>query len=181
MGTRRIVEQITSQATQVGCLTGAALGAAYGVLLPLGFALASFFQTGNLGNGEIVLMTFGCLIGIFIGGIVGGVAGLILGLSNGLAIGWLTIACYTPMHHPQQYRWSVRLTSVLVTLLCILLASLALGRVPSEDFERYFVGLPLLLTLPCGWLAGWRLANWYLTQLDQAGQHNRPALLQFFR
>lgn len=168
MGTRRIVEQITSQATQVGCLTGAALGAAYGVLLPVGFGLASFFQTRSLGNGDIVFMTFGCLIGIFIGGIVGGVAGLILGLSNGLAIAWFTIACYTPMHHPQQYRWSVCLTSVLITLLGILLASLALGRVPSQGLERYFVGLPLLLTLPCAWSAGSHLANWHRQQLDQA-------------
>lgn len=171
MGTRRIVEQIITEATQIGCLTGVALGAGYGVLLPLGFVLPYFFQSPSLeslGYGVIFVLIAGS-IGLGIGCVIGGLAGMMLGLSSGLAVAWLTVACYTPMHNPDQFRWSVRLTSVFITLLGNLLVSLILGRVPSEDGYLYFVGIPLFLTLPCGWWAGSHLADRYLAQLDQAG------------
>ncbi|HEY0605848.1 MAG TPA: hypothetical protein VGD58_23195 [Herpetosiphonaceae bacterium] len=166
---RRIVKRITSRAMAVGCLTGAALGAGYGMLLPLVFVAPMLVQaeTPRILELAVIFGLYGSLIGLVVGGITGDLAGLALGMSSGLAVGLLTIAHYTPMHDPHEYCWSVRLTSVLITLLCILLVPLVLGRIPRQDSDLFFVGIPLLLTLPCAWRAGARLADWYLTQLDK--------------
>ncbi|HEY0734217.1 MAG TPA: hypothetical protein VGD69_04885 [Herpetosiphonaceae bacterium] len=169
MDTRRIVTRLTSQAMEIGCLTGGALGALYGVLLPVGFVLVMLFYSGSTESidAAVIFGLYGGTIGLFIGGIVGVLAGLALGLINGLAVAMLTIVRYTPIADPHAYRWSVRLVSISITLLGILLVLLVLGRVPHKSSEFYFVGIPLLLTPPSAWSSGGRLADWYLTQLGK--------------
>lgn len=167
---RRIVKLLTFRAMEAGIFIGVVLGAGYGVLLPLILIVSSLFDPGGMDSWDyvIIFLIYGCSIGLFVGAIVGGLAGLALGMSSGLAVGLLTIARYTPIADPHAYRWSVRLVSISITLLGILLVLLVLGRIPRQDSDLFFVGIPLLLTLPCAWRAGARLANWYLTQLDKS-------------
>lgn len=170
---------LVQRSSERGFFTGVAVGAGYGVALPFVISLLSVFTPG-LGQGDldfgVAVILLGVPIGLVVGGIVGMLAGATLGLVNGVAVGLLTTALYTPMHDADEYRWSVPLLCVFTTLAVIFAPTALLGRILTEGRGLVYGGIPLLLTLPCAWVSGARLAQWYLAQADELGtRYNRDA------
>jgi hypothetical protein len=164
MFTQRIHTHLIQRGIDLGFLTGACVGAGYGALIPLPIVVPALVRTYDLETlASVLLVTFYVvLIDICLGGLIGSLAGIIFGLVNGVAIGALTVTHYVPPRDPREYYWSVCLMSLLVTSLCCFLGTLALGRIPHEQIDLVIFGIPLLLTLPCAWFAGARLAHSYL-------------------
>jgi MFS family permease len=153
-----------------GLLVGAAVGAGYGVVVPLLMMLPSLIQPRHLDAfiSATVISCYAVLLGLVVGGTIGGLAGVIFGILNGGAIGLLTVTLYVPIRDLSEYCWSVRLMSVLVTIGCSFVVMFVLMRISGEEIDLVFVGIPLLLTLPCAWLVSSRLARWYLARPDEA-------------
>lgn len=170
MDRQRMMIQVVQHGTQAGLLTGAKVGAGYGVAVPLAVLLLTLLQAPTLDSlpSGIVVLLYTTIIGLVVGLVVGSAAGLLLGILNGVAAALLTVTLYSPMHDPDQYHWSVRLVSVLVTLLAIGTATIVSGYLPYGNLVGLvLVGIPLLLTLPCAWLSSSHLARWYLALSDK--------------
>lgn len=163
-----VVKQLVRHGTAAGLRAGAGLGAAYGIIASIVLMFPSL-QPRPFNN--FVSTTFAFLgivfIGFCVGAIIGSLAGVIFGMLNGGAVGLLTVTLYSPMRDPSEYCWSVRLLSVPITIGCGFVVTFVLGRVPVEELDLIFVGIPLLLTLPCAWMCSSRLAQWYLTHTGE--------------
>ncbi|MBI4786177.1 MAG: hypothetical protein HY782_03915 [Chloroflexi bacterium] len=173
MTTGRLLWGMTWRGGAWGLLVGTLGGTAYGavfanVLLAAGLVSQMPFDwKPEYAVSAIGAVLFLALIGAVVGGIFGVPSGIVVGTMVGLAMGVLTRAVFYPPRGTRVFRWTLAITSALLTTIAAWMCFIAImlfyanRNAASVGALMIVVAIPALIAGAAAALISRLLARWY--------------------